>query len=977
MKVIKTAHKVKDPRDKRQEQEESEYIYRKVAINHKRELFEHFTFIGPGSITLQRENLKPKTEGSLHTSVLQDYTVTDKADGERKILFINGEGRIYLIDSNFNVEFTGLKTAEKTVYLSIVDGEHIKVDNKGNPIQLYAAFDLYYINKHNFREKRFYPESVDDLPANYRLTVLKQLIDNLKPSSLVNETKIIKWKEMKKNGQPIWLDIKSGKTTLIKPVQRNSCLLRVEIKHFEVVSPMKSVFECCANIMKRKQDGLIKYHTDGLIFTPTNTGVGGTGPGLTGPTSNATWELSFKWKPAEMNTVDFLVTVKKDSATGKDEIAHVFTSGTSAADGLQIIDQYKTLELMCGYSERDDGFLNPFNDLIEDTIPEPSNKGKSNYANKRDYIPYLFIPSDPYDAKAYQCKIKIREDGLMVSEEGDYFEEFTIVEFRYDVDNRTWIPLRVRYDKTAKLKNGEKQFGNAYRVANSNWHSIHYPVTEGMVTGIEPIPELMLDEGIYHKGNDNNHTQGLRDFHNLYVKKKLIMGVSQRGDSLIDFAVGMAGDLSKWMAANLGFVFGIDISRDSIHNQKRGACARYLNVRRDNPEMPGALFVVGDSGVNIRNGSAFQSDKDKQISAAVFGKGSKDPKVVGKGTVKYYGKGEQGFPISSCQFALHYFFENPTKLTGFVQNLAECTEINGFFIGTCYDGETIFKMLSKKKEEESITFMTEDRNGHKVKICEIVKKYTDTGFPADISSLGYAIDVYQESINKMAREYLVNFTYFCQIMENYGFVLITKDEARQMGFPHPSGLFDQLYEVMKQDIRRDPTIESNYKDGPFMTMAERSVSFMNRYFIFKKVITKDAAKETRLLLSSTDELDFVQNEELGDLEEEMKRQQKVMPAVRGQIKKLRVRVKLQKMPSDMFSLPTESPLELESNVKEPEPVVVEEEPKVVEEEPKVVEEEPKVVEEEPKVVEGKKPKKKKEPSEAKKRVQEMLAKMKK
>jgi hypothetical protein len=214
-------------------------------------------------------------------------------------------------------------------------------------------------------------------------------------------------------------------------------------------------------------------------------------------------------------------------------------------------------------------------------------------------------------------------------------------------------------------------------------------------------------------------------------------------------------------------------------------------------------------------------------------------------------------------------------------------------------------------------------------------------------------------------------------MENYGFVLITKDEARQMGFPNPTGLFDQLYETMKQDIRRDPTIEPNYKDGPFMTMAERSVSFMNRYFIFKKVFTKDAAKQTRLLLSSTDELDFTQNEELRDLEVEIKKHQKVMPAIRGQIKKLKVRVKLHKMPSEMFSLPSESPLELEpktnpKDLSEEDPIKEKSEEPIVEE---PIVEEPIV--EEP-IVEEKKPKKKKkEPSEAKKRVQELLAKMKK
>jgi hypothetical protein len=155
--------------------------------------------------------------------------------------------------------------------------------------------------------------------------------------------------------------------------------------------------------------------------------------------------------------------------------------------------------------------------------------------------------------------------------------------------------LRVRYDKTQKLKNGEKQFGNAYRVANSNWRSIHYPITEEMITTGENIPELIEDENVYYKGNDQNNTQGLRDFHNLFVKKKLIIGTSNRGDTLIDYAVGMAGDLAKWTAGKLSFVFGIDISHPNIHNNKRGACARYLNARRDNSAMPNCLFVVGDS----------------------------------------------------------------------------------------------------------------------------------------------------------------------------------------------------------------------------------------------------------------------------------------------------------------------------------------------------------------------------------------------
>ena len=64
------------------------------------------------------------------------------------------------------------------------------------------------------------------------------------------------------------------------------------------------------------------------------------------------------------------------------------------------------------------------------------------------------------------------------------------------------------------------------------------------------------------------------------MKKILIQSVSKRGNTLIDFACGKAGDLPKWIASNLSFVMGIDISKDNIENRLNGACARYLNYKK-------------------------------------------------------------------------------------------------------------------------------------------------------------------------------------------------------------------------------------------------------------------------------------------------------------------------------------------------------------------------------------------------------------
>jgi len=362
-----------------------------------------------------------------------------------------------------------------------------------------------------------------------------------------------------------------------------------------------------------------------------------------------------------------------------------------------------------------------------------------------------------------------------------------------------------------------------------------------MISTGEGIPEVEPSDDVYYaRSGEQTSTQSLRDFHNLYVKKKLITGPANKGDTLIDYAVGKAGDLSKWIHANLRFVFGIDVSKDNIHNNIDGACTRYLHKRKEYKDMPRALFVVGNSSLNIRSGLAFATEKDKQIAEAVFGVGPKDVTQLGQGVFNQYGRGEAGFNISSCQFAMHYFFENKTTFHQFIRNLAECTKINGYFVSTCYDGKTVFDLL---KGQKSVTIMKGDR-----KIYEITRMYDQTGFPDDEMSLGYPINVYQESINQTLREYLVNYEYFKEIMENYGFVLVEKEEARRMDLPGGSGLFSELYKHMENEVKRDPKKEVDYGTALNITAEERRISFMNRYFVFKKVRSLDAKKMSEIIL---------------------------------------------------------------------------------------------------------------------------------
>ena len=766
-------------------------------------------FIGPSSYTLQMANIAPINERTNIPNIRNEYTVTEKADGQRFLMYISEMGKIYLINNSMNVVFTGAITNNKDIFNSLIDGENILHDKYGKFINLYAAFDIYFINKKDVRSHGFVPRKPDDVPTNFRLIILKNLIRTLKPESIIS-------------GEP-------------SPI-------RIECKKFYPVNPIENIFSACGYILKQEEDGLFDYNTDGLIFTPANLGVGANKIGKIPPLNkNITWESSFKWKPAKYNTIDFLVKTIKN-ANGADVVTPIFQDGIDTTQISQL-NEYKTITLCVGFDTGKHGYINPCLDVLEDKLPE-----FKDVDNEKDYRPAEFVPTNPSEIGAGICNIMLRKDDTgvtqMFTEEGEVFENETIVEFRYDINQPKqwrWIPLRFRSDKTAKYKQGMNEFGNAYHVANSNWHSIHNPITEEMISTGNNIPDELVDDDVYYnRGNSStDKTRSMRDFHNLFVKKLLITSVSRRGDILIDYACGKAGDFSKWISANLSFVFGIDISKDNLENRLDGACARFLNYKKDFKSVPYALFVNGNSSANIKNGSAMLNEKAIHITKAIFGEGVKEgmEQRLGKAVVRQYGKGEEGFNVSSCQFALHYFFESQSTFQNFMRNVSECTKVGGYFTGSCYDGKLIYNLLKSKKEGESIELYDDD-----IKIWEIRKEYDVDYFEDDASSIGYKISVYQDSINKMFPEFLVNFDYLERVMENYGFMLITRDEAKSIGLPEGSGLFGELFNQMLDESKTRKYKKNPYGSALEMNYNEKKISFLNRYFVYKKVRHVNAEK---------------------------------------------------------------------------------------------------------------------------------------
>ena len=270
-----------------------EYEYKRVLPKH---------FVGPSSYTLQLSNIiKPDTENS-HKTILKDYTVTDKADGERRLLYVHKSGKIYMIDTNMRVIFTGCKTTKTPLFDSLLDGEFIKYDKNKQMVNLYAAFDMYYINGKSVRHHPFMMRNEEGSSGKSRMNLLVTYVEELDAISILD-------KAQDNEVKPKNNTVKTG--------------IRIQVKEFEHSTDEKTIFKACSNILSKVKDDNYEYETDGLIFTPAFYPVGADSEDEE-PSSvfKTTWNSSFKWKPPQFNTIDFLVSVEK-TETGKDKVSNI------------------------------------------------------------------------------------------------------------------------------------------------------------------------------------------------------------------------------------------------------------------------------------------------------------------------------------------------------------------------------------------------------------------------------------------------------------------------------------------------------------------------------------------------------------------------------------------------------------------------------------------------------------------------------
>jgi ribA/ribD-fused uncharacterized protein len=618
----------------------------------------------------------------------KDYTVTIKADGARYGLYVAKNKKVLRIAFRTNIPiWTGL-TATADHVGDFIDGEFIEPD-------LFLIFDVY----------RYKGKDVTSLPLmgdKSRLDCAKKFVEDSKSFEAQG-------------------------------------LFRIESKTF-----IAGDGEQMEKAIKEVLEAQYPYHTDGVVFTPKNTGLA-----PEKDRNRNVWTTVYKWKPPQQNSIDFLLRM------GEETYDPVLDSRVRR--GSLYIGRRPT-----------DSILYPCETLTGEFVHEKLPEELSAVATEK-YVPALFQPSNPKNPDAY--KISVPLNGQPVDSMGQRVEDNTIIECSYDLEKQRWIILRTRYDKTYKYRvKQEPEFGNESKVADNIWSTIHIPITESMLKSFVSTPiDASQEDEIYYKEDLDRKARILQPCYTFHLNVKDSLYSECAEGTLIEFGVGKAGDLPRWKRNKLTKVVGIDPAESGL---KEG-CSRYLKDRELHPDdhFPKMLLI---------NATMLEPLLDQESPKLKILNGSE------KGTTEYLKQfeGLQQFDCSSSQFNIHYACGSEEVFRIFVQNVILHTKKT--FFGVCMDGKAVYSLLVGKPKH----IFTDGKNIG----GEFTKKYDDK--ESWVDEFGMEIIVELESFDKPQKEYLVPFKRVTEIFEENGFKL--RESTMFSEFAHKLTAEQQSYSFLNR-----------------------------------------------------------------------------------------------------------------------------------------------------------------------------------
>ena len=269
----------------------------------------------------------------------------------------------------------------------------------------------------------------------------------------------------------------------------------------------------------------------------------------------------------------------------------------------------------------------------------------------------------------------------------------------------------------------------------------------------------------------------LRSFNN-WVKASMINKYCKKlgkGVAVLELCCGKGGDLDKYFMNNIKLFVGADISKESLKN----AMDRLEKIKnekyKDNFRIK-CIFIKDDLS-------------------------SPDNRFLEKINKNYY------FDLVSCQFALHYHFQNEKRLNAFLTNVSSRLCEGGYFIGTIIEDNVIVKRLRNRKKIAENKYLKEKFTfGNEYYSVKFSQKHFDVKKgPFGIKYGFYLEDSIdnrdEEGKIKYVEEYLIVFNEFVELCKKYDLYLVEKENFTKFYSDYVKiEQFKRLSERMLKDL---------------------------------------------------------------------------------------------------------------------------------------------------------------------------------
>lgn len=630
-----------------------------------------------------------------------NYAVTDKADGETAFLLLNN-GNAFIIKSSMDVSRIPAKTASKGTCL--FEGE--LVDDR-----LLLLYDCLFFEGTDMRSQSL----------QQRLECIEAILPEKAPNDPAAFGKVV---------------------SALLAEQGAGLAITKKLYLFPKGVAVEEVYK----LSLRLWDGMpgLPYKRDGLIFT-------GIDQFYTASLRDQAYPI-LKWKPPELNSIDFYVEFWK-KPNGTTDIFFDKTTGSVPSDRPFIL-----MKLFVG--RRRGGREYP--------VPFLEKEGR--------HRAVLYV--DP-------------EDQIPRDVAGAPIEDGTVVEMVYDTSHgtappeRRWRVLRTRHDKTFNVKQNKKQYGNNEDVAGKIWDTICNPVTTQDFTGMASNADqhrngirsrfvrvtaapaaadpAVLDGDAYYMFQ-TDAAKPMRRFHNTIIKdllistyfcpRKELSSSTPKKISVLDIGVGRGGDIMKMANARVKDVVGIDVDEGGLFTSSDCARNRYRDITSKNPGIPPMTFIQADISLPL----------EPQAQAERFSSMSTENQAMIK---KHLGPKAQFHGIN-CQFMIHYIFTRQ-GIAGFKQNIDRLLSQEGVLVISTFNAHRVRDYLAGAKEKSSMYI---DAEGAESPFFTIRDISVD---PRGRPSLEQAIDVFVSlymAQGSFYTEYLVYPEVLVDEMRNIGLHLI-------------------------------------------------------------------------------------------------------------------------------------------------------------------------------------------------------------